>query len=313
MFTKCRWTGRQILKPGLKLIGAKTKSRDLLYQLMKPHDIYVEPFAGSTTVLVGKAPAAMEFIGDTNSYLVDYVKTLQSPELSEEFWSIFEFHLVKLHNEGKEHFLYMRDWVTKTIPRYERAVFFYMISKACMNGVWRQRKDGKVNSSYCGQSTGRGWFSREWFDKVVDRYSEVTALNCPYQETIEFANDFNGNQFLFLDPPYRYRRESNGAGTVTTYNGQRFLDKDLEELREVMDNFPGDILMTINDDEWTRRLFHEYCIVPHEISYSCSQTNSGRGAHPELLVANYEIKSKFQELKSQLEDAKKEAKTGAVR
>lgn len=309
MYTKCRFTGKKLLKPGLKLIGAKTKFRDLLYQLMNPHDIYIEPFAGSTTVLVGKAPASMEFIGDTNEYLMDYIHTLQ--DNPGEFWEEFQCQLPMLHEGQKEYFEEIRTWLTESFSRQERSLFFYMVTKTCTNGIFRLRKrDGACNSSFCKQTHARGWFTREWFDAVVNRYQEVTAVHGEYQTTIEMANDYMGKQFLFLDPPYRFKKGDNGAGTVTTYNGQKFMDGDFIELKQVMDNFPGDILMTINDDEWTRRLFKDYYQVQHDVNYSCSRSGTqGRGAHPELLVSTYPIKERYAELKSQL-DAKKEAKTG---
>lgn len=310
MYTTCRFTKKRLLKPGLKLIGAKTSSRDLLYQLMEPHDVYIEPFAGSTTVLTGKAPSPIEIIGDTNEYLRDYVRTLQ--KMPEEFWSQFEYHLPLLVEGKKERFLYCREWVTKNIPSYERAIFFYLISKACFNGIFRLGATGACSSSYCGQTHARGWFSREWFDKVVERYSSVQFVHGDYRETIRQGANIPRTKQLFLDPPYRFRASGNGAGTVTTYNGQKFLDKDFEELKEQLDVFSGKFLMTINDDEWTRRLFSNYEIVPHQINYSASQTPAGRGLHGELLIANYEITSRFKELKSSLQDAKKETKSGAV-
>lgn len=313
MYTKCRFTGKKLLKPGLKLIGAKTKSRDLLYQLFPEHDVYIEPFGGSTTVLVGKEPVPVEMLGDTNKYLIEYyAKALQKAPY--EFYYEYTKELNKLQSYGKDRFVWIRDMITDPVMRtwVEAAVWFYLVTKTCMNGIWRLNKDGKCNSSYCGQTTGRGFFTREWFDAVVDRYYDVEFYCQEYQKTIELGATRFGNRFLFLDPPYRYRIAKNGAGTVTTYNGQRFFDKDFVELRDILRTFPGKFLMTINSDDWTKELFSEFEIVEHEINYSCSQTKSGRGNHFELLIANYEIKSKFQELKSQL-DAKKEAKTGTVR
>lgn len=308
MYTTCRWTGAQLLKPGLKLIGAKTKSRDLLYMLFPEHDIYIEPFAGSTTVLVGKAPSPIEIIGDTNEYLYAYITALQN--FPKAFFELYLSELDYLHAGKKDSFSKLKDRVTKCETVIERAILFYLITKTSFNGIWRLSPlDGRCTSTYCQQTHARGWFTGAWFDAVVERYKGVQFINGPYEWTINTAKGFSGEKFLFLDPPYRYRKGNNGAGTVTTYNGQKFYDEDFIKLKEVLDSFNGKFLMTINDDQWTRDLFKDYNVIGHEISYSCSESGTkGRGAHPELLVANYPIQEKFDSLKSTL-DARKEAKT----
>lgn len=310
-YTKCRFTGKQLLKPGLKLIGAKCNLKDLLYQLMPEHEVYVEPFVGSTAVVTGKAPAPIEIVGDTNTYLFNYFLTLRyNPE---GFWNLYEKELELLHAGGRDRFIEIRDKVTLERDRDLRAVWFFLITKVCYNGIWRLNNEtGLCNSSYCKQTNGRGWFTKEQYEAVLKRYENLTFINKSYQETLRYALPFEGEKLYFFDPPYRQRQGANGAGTVTTYNGQVFTDEDMVELKEELWRLPGKFLMTINDDEWTRELFSGFYQVQHNVHYQCSNTNAGRGPHPELLVANYPIEARYMELKSCL-DAKKKVKTGASR
>ncbi len=313
-YTKCRFTDKQLLKPGLKLIGAKCNLKDLLYQLMLPsHEVYVEPFVGSTAVVTGKAPSPVEIIGDTNDYLFNYFLTLRhKPEV---FWDLYEKELELLHAGGKARFIEIRDKVTLEHDKDLQAVWFFLITKVCYNGIWRLNNEtGLCNSSYCKQTHGRGWFTREQFDAVLKRYENLIFINKSYRQTLEFVLSFKGDKFYFFDPPYRQRDKDNGAGTVTTYNGQVFTDEDMVDLKEELWRLPGHFLMTINDDEWTRLLFKGFYQVQHNVRYQCSQTNAGRGPHPELLVASYPIAEKYNEcmelIKSKVDAKTQKAKSG---
>jgi DNA adenine methylase len=266
---------KQILKPGLKLIGAKTKIRQTLYDLFpKSYDRYVELFLGTGGVLIGSKLVQYECGFDINTHVINYYKVLQrNPDL---FWQLLCDELSSL--ETKEDFLYLRQQAVDMTDDIYRAVCFYLVTKTCMNGIWRLNKKGECNSSFCGTFQGRGFFTKEWFDAVVDRIKNVQFEVQDYVKTLSMK--YPNSTFIFVDPPYR--------NCKTTYNGISFSDDDHMKLRDLLVAQPAKWMLTINDDEFVRELYKGFNFHEHTVNYSCSQTNAGRGKKPELIITNYD-------------------------
>lgn len=287
-WTKCRWTGRKILKPPLKLIGAKTKVRDMLYLFFPEHNFYVEPFMGTAGVLIGKPRniGDLEVTTDLNEYAINFYHVLQNEP--EEFWQAMQFSHNALLKHEKLFFEVMKRQVTDPeLDSVMKAVYFYLITKHCMNGIWRLNKKGECNSSWCKTVKGRGILTREWFDTVLDRIKYVQFVFQDYAEDLlqsaMLAHNSGGflSQFVFFDPPYH--------ACKTTYNGIGWKDDDFYKFFEIANRLTGKWLLTINDDPFIRDLFKDYNMLEHNVFYSCSQTPAGRGAKPELLIANYDL------------------------
>jgi DNA adenine methylase len=277
-----------MLRTPLKLIGAKTKIRDLLYEFFpKNYKSYVEPFMGSGSVFMGSPFPELEYVGDLNSYAINFFKVLQDDYMSDEFWEYYQFNLRVVNEKGKEHFIHMRSEVTVAgCGMIRRAVYFYMISKLCMNGIFRLNKSGSCNSSYCGQTHGRGFMDRAWFDAVRERIYTVRFREIDYRQL-----PYNYNSFVFLDPPY--------SRCKTTYNGIGWADKDFVDFREYVASVNAcgaRFMVTLNDNEFIRDLFKDYNMVLHDVNYSCSQTNAGRGKKPELIITNYDTTEKAKKI-----------------
>ena len=171
MHTRNRYTGRKILKSPLKLIGAKTKIRDLLYQYFPfSYGDYFEPFMGTAGILIGQQHLVnrFEYTSDTSWYAINFFKQIQS--YPEEFWNAYQTGLQYLKIGKKSEFLLLREVVTDSMAcNLQKAVCFYLITKTCMNGIWRLNAKGECNSSYCGTVEGRGFMDRKWFDAIVSR------------------------------------------------------------------------------------------------------------------------------------------------
>lgn len=265
---------KALLKPGLKLIGAKTKIRQRLYDLFpKDYDTYVEPFLGTGGVLIGTPSVDHEYGYDLNTYLINYYKVLQTKP--ERFWDTLS---ILRKYPTKQDFDSFKQAVIQSDDPVLQAVTFYIITKVCMNGIWRLNKKGECNSSYCGTFQGRGFFTEEWFWQVVERIKDVNFEVKDYIQTLQ--ERYIESAFIFADPPYR--------ACKTTYNGISFSDSDHIALRNLLANQQyAKWMVTINDDEFTRNLYKNYNIHAHNVSYSCSQTNAGRGKKPELIITNY--------------------------
>lgn len=305
MYTKHPNTKEKILLPGLKLIGAKNKTRGLLYEYFPSpgsYERYIEPFMGTAGVLIGKPKDSIEEVGDLNLYAINYYKVLQTHP--EEFFTKLLQEWEVLKSLGKPYFNQMKLSVTRTKDLVEQAVYFYLITKHCMNGIWRLNKNRECNSSYCGTTQGRGIFKIDHFNAVVERiekvnfhYSDYRVLlnHANYVPQISLVNKAKGVEyikaeetFVFLDPPYLLRSPEVPDGCVTTYNACKFLLSNHQELFLFLQKANYKWMLTINDCQYIRDLYKDYNMFSFDVFYSCSQTPGGRGKKNELIIANYD-------------------------
>jgi len=278
MYTRDRFSGEHIVRPGLKLIGGKSKTRDIFYQL-RPLNArsYIEPFLGSGAVWVGLPRYEFEVVSDVNEAAINFFQMMCAyPEI---LWKEISLLVEFVRMGGGDAWKYVRD--NEPPDSVPRAAWFYVVTKYAMNGIFRRNKAGRCNSSWCKTVEGRGIYTREWFDIVVKRIQDALILNLDYRECLKTYPD--EDSWVFLDPPYRK--------CLTTYNGISFSDQDHEELEAMLYRASYRWLLTINDDEWVRGLYRGYNMIPHEIFYSCSQTPAGRSARPELIILNYDAET----------------------
>lgn len=290
-YTTCKFTNKKLLKPGLKLIGAKTRSRDLLYQY-KPAGVvnYIEPMLGSGTCLIGQEPNANEYVNDININVINFYKTMVSD--SDRLWRHIVLNVSFIEQDPTgAYWKELRDNEYKIVgllgsdEAVYQAAWFYCITKYALNGIYRRNKSGRCNSSWCKTVKGRGIYTREWFDLVRERIKNVTFCSGDYKTFLDnlflIHNLKDYNTWMLVDPPYRECK--------TTYNGISFSDQDHIILRDTLTKYSKNTqwLLTINDDEFIRDLYKDYNIVEHKPFYSCSQTASGRGKSNELIIMNY--------------------------
>lgn len=291
----------KMLSSCLKIIGGKRKLREKLYSMF-PKDIetFYEPFAGSLAVLIGHEPWNREYVSDTNPFSMGFFRVLQTQP--EAFWGLYEIERLKLSKEYfekcKQDLTELQNHRDSDYRQLRLALSYYFVNKLCMNGIVRFNSKGICNSSYCGQTTGRGLFTRAWFDQIVTRIKDVSFNNVDYRVLLRHANhvekpnafvkaalgrDLPGpeTRFIMADPPYT------GPGVYTEYWSSRFKEPEQEQLAELLAKSKARWLLTINDCEFIRGLYAGFNIHEHEVGYSCSQSSKGRGNHKELIITNF--------------------------
>lgn len=296
-YTLDKYTGRQLLKSPTKLIGAKTHNhgRDLIYALAPEHVRYRELFMGSAGILIGKQKALNEAICDVEAAAINFFQQFQKnpKELFDRIMTqIGRITADPSGNYWKE----LRDSEFNYENPLDKAVWYYCINKYAMNGIFRRRKDGKCNSSWSKTIKGRGILTESWAKAIYLRIADVVFHNNDYKFLLTPYED----TFTLADPPYH--------DVLCSYNGVTFSGDDQRELKESLDWLKGKWMLTINDHPFIRELYEGYEMIEWAPKYSCAQTAEGRKKAPELIITNYPIRQRYEELTSKL-DARKEAKT----
>lgn len=78
------------LAPVLKYPGSKWRIADWIIQHMPPHDVYLEPFAGSLAVFFRKAPCRLETVNDSYGDVVNLFRVLRDERASQELARLVE-------------------------------------------------------------------------------------------------------------------------------------------------------------------------------------------------------------------------------
>lgn len=277
MYDTCEITKHKLLRPSLKLIGAKTRNRWRFYQYFPEYSRYCEPFMGTGGVLIGRPKVKYEQLNDLCAEAINYYHVLKYRK--HEFW--YEMcRLQPLVMKYKSKFFEeMKKLIVLEQDEVKQAALFYWITKLAFNGIWRKNEAGEVNSSYCQTVNGRGIFTVDWLDKVCERVKDVRFYERESIDTFESVADWDKDSFLFIDPPY--------FSVATTYNGKKYTRGDFETMYGYLVRAKYKWMLTINDKPFVRDLFQEFDIIDHDIVYSCSQTPAGRGKRPELIIRNY--------------------------
>lgn len=287
MYTICKYSGRKILKSPLKLIGAKTNNhgRDLIYQLAPRHLRYRELFMGSSGILIGKDKVLNEAVGDIEAASIGFFRQFQKHPKA-----VFEKIKVEtdkvIADPSGAYWKHLRDnELNYSENPIDHAVWYYCINRFAMNGIFRRRQsDGKCNSSWCKTVKGRGIITETWAKELWRRLDDVVFHNNDYKFLLTPYED----TFTLADPPYH--------DVKTIYSGVSFKEEDQRELKESLDWLKGKWMLTINDHPFIRELYEGYEMVEWAPLYSCSQTAEGRKKAPELIITNYPIKERFQNL-----------------
>jgi len=223
-------------------------------------DRYCEVFGGAAWVLFHRDRyAVMEIYNDYNSDLTNLFRCVKyhSPELQRELqWvlnsrEVFEDYRVQAQMRG------MTD--------IQRAARFFLLLRLSYGS--------NVRSYGCVKKDVLNMY--EYLGRVQNRLSSVIIENKDFENCIK-VYDRTGT-FFYLDPPY--------YGTEHYYTG--FPTEDHERLYKCLQGIQGRFLLSYNDCEYIRKLYHDYKIEePSRIHNLRARYESGC-EYKELLISNY--------------------------
>jgi DNA adenine methylase len=182
------------LKPPVAYFGGKTTLAPRIANLLPPHEHYVEPYCGSLSVLLAKAPSTHETVNDLNGDLVTFWRVLRDrPD------ELIRAYLLTPHSRAEQLEAYDRNgcddlerarrvWVTLTQGR----------AGTFKRTGWRHYQAGKV-SSFAMPGYLVGYAKRA--NEAAARLAHVSLECLPALDLIERYGRHD-DVLLYVDPPY---------------------------------------------------------------------------------------------------------------
>lgn len=180
------------IKPILRYPGAKYRLAPWIVSLFPSHEIYVEPFCGSATVLLSKPPARSETISDLNGRLVNFFRVLRddperlAAQLALTPYARSEWQLARQPSDDP----------IEDARRFAAHIWMSFGGKHGTQSGWRHdmlagRRNGSMPAEWACLP-GRIW-------PVADRLRQVQIECRPALEMIAAAP---AGALLYVDPPY---------------------------------------------------------------------------------------------------------------
>lgn len=258
----------------LSWIGGKSRLSSTIIPLIPAHRCYCEVFAGAGWLLFKKDRSEAELLNDINGDLVTLYRVIQHH--LDEFIRHFRWMLV-----SRDEFDRFESVDPATLTDIQRAARFYYLVKTCHGS--------RIASPTFGTATTRPprlnlLRIEEELSEAHLRLAQVTIENLPYGQFI--ARYDRPHTVFYIDPPY--------YGCEDYYGDGLFSKDDYKLLSNQLSTISGNFIMSINDTPEIRLLFRQFNFLEVPTKYSI-------GAHgrqktvTELLIANYELRRRFQE------------------
>ena len=193
------------MKPPIQYFGAKGNIASDIVALMPPHQGYIEPYAGSLSVLLEKAPTRVEVVNDLDHRLMTFWRVLRDrgPEL---------LHLAELTPHSRAELEAATELDADDDLELARQVWVLLTqgrSRTMKRSGWRFYADPRGNGSSF-QTYMDAYRAR--ISPVIERLRNVTLECRPALDVIAQYGAFADN-LIYVDPPYVIRTRSSAYGS----------------------------------------------------------------------------------------------------
>lgn len=284
------------MKPMIKYRGGKSKEiPNIMWHIPRFTGRYVEPFFGGGAVFFHLEPR-QAIINDINKPLIDFYKGVRDDfsTLRSELNIIEELYEKNRHDfeelkalrptervEDKNEMLYyrLRDMFNNKINKeYSDALLYYFINKTAYSGMIRYNANGEFNVPY-------GRYKHFGTQQISISHSELLKRTEIYNgDYIKIFEMCQGNDFVFLDPPYD--SAFSDYGNVEYREG--FTEESHRKLAEDFKNLPCKALMIIGKTPLTSELYGKFVVDEYDKNYAVNIRNRFKAAAKHIVVANYQ-------------------------
>ena len=258
-------------KPAIPFHGGKSRMAAEIVSLFPPHQVCVEPFAGSAAVILAKPPATHEILNDVDSLLVNFYRVLRErPEELE--------YACRLTPYAREEFT-RADLTEDGLTDVKRARRYWVrLSQSFAHTASDQT--GWSTSIRRGSNNARtAWNRIERFRDIADRLSTVTLEHRDALECIT-AYDVDGG-VIYADPPYLLTSRS-GSGLrrpAGDYRHEFTSERDHRDLAEVLHQCQSTVVLSGYASPLYDELYPDWHHTTYRVLRRTSNGRSGVQTH----------------------------------
>jgi DNA adenine methylase len=235
------------VKTPIKYQGGKQRLSRHIVEVLPPHMVYVEPYAGSAAVLFRKGRPAHknyhEVLNDKDDLLVNFYQVLNNDYMSNQLlgWlkatpysrSIYEGYRKALREDA-----------ARSLPNIERALAFLVVHLQSFNSL-----RSSWGTAVVGGNQAALWERRKRW--VADAANRLKGIYIECSEAIDVIKRWDSPQTCFyIDPPYVNRK--------SIYYYEDFGPEQFIELVETLDQCKGSFVITTYEDtrKWIPEDWH---------------------------------------------------------
>ena len=228
-----------------------------LLPLFPSHKIYVEPFGGGASLLMGKEPSSVEVYNDLDSGLVDFFRVLRNKD------QFAEFHQqVSLIPYAREEYDYCRKAWRETKDPVSRAVAWFVVARMAFSGDFGAGWSSTVSRSVRGMPRSvSDWLTAiDRLPEVAERLLRVQIEQSDFRKILDRYD--TPNTFFYCDPPYIHATRSAGkyAHELDDNDHQDLVDLLLTRRAKIMlSGYDHPIYQRLMDHGWRKVQWETAC------------------------------------------------------
>lgn len=182
-------------RPALRWHGGKWKLAPFIIGHFPPHRVYVEPYGGAASVLIGKQRSYAEVYNDMDGLVVNLFRILRSPEMPELI------RRLEMTPFARQEFEVAYEVSEDPIEEARRLVVRSFMGFGS-DGFNRNVRTGfRANSNRSGTTPAHDWVNLPAaLRAVAERFQGVVI---EHRDAMEVITQHDGDDTLhYLDPPY---------------------------------------------------------------------------------------------------------------
>lgn len=266
-------------RPWAKWSGGKTQLLNVLTAAVpKKFNRYHEPFIGGGALFFKMAPHNA-VIADSNSELINSYQVIR-----DDVHALIED--LQQHKNEADYFYEVRAKDLTTLTPVERASRFIYLNKTCFNGLYRENKLGRFNTS----------FGRYKNPKIIDKDNLLAVQSLLNQPNIEILHSdylltedrVAADDFVYLDAPYVPLSKT---ANFTSYVKDGFTLEDQTKLAQLVDRLTErnvKVMVSNSNTDIIHELYQAYNIKKISATRAINSKADKRGkAQNEVLITNY--------------------------